>query len=299
MQVIFQKITAFFMSIISFFAGLFGLNKKPADPAPEPTQPVIEEVASLDLTGYTLYVYDEFDEDSLDDELWGNVNVGPKGGGYLSASQISIKDGKLVFTSEYLEDGEFGPGWYAARLRLKKEYIYGYFEIRGKVNECSHPYRDFWSAFWLQSVNSASHQSSNGGIGGAEIDIMEAYHWDETQWSTVTANIFCNGGDDRENEYEHLEVGRYYVDNLYSAYHTFGLKWTDKEYIFYIDGVEVGRSSFENGVSQRPETLLLGMCYGAVDQPHDYKAQFFVDYVKVYQLGAENYRIGVNSGIGY
>ena len=47
MQTVFQKITAFFMSIIAFFAGLFGLNKKPADPAPEPTtitEPATEPV---------------------------------------------------------------------------------------------------------------------------------------------------------------------------------------------------------------------------------------------------------------
>lgn len=51
MQTVFQKIIAFFMSIVAFFAGLFGLNKKPADPQPEPTgvtepaaeQPSLEE----------------------------------------------------------------------------------------------------------------------------------------------------------------------------------------------------------------------------------------------------------------
>ena len=37
MQGVFQKITAFFMSIVAFFAGLFGLNKQPAQPQPEPT----------------------------------------------------------------------------------------------------------------------------------------------------------------------------------------------------------------------------------------------------------------------
>lgn len=37
MQNIFRRITAFFMSIAAFFAGLFGLNKKPADPPAEPT----------------------------------------------------------------------------------------------------------------------------------------------------------------------------------------------------------------------------------------------------------------------
>lgn len=37
MQNIFRRITAFFMSIAAFFAGLFGLNKKPADLPAEPT----------------------------------------------------------------------------------------------------------------------------------------------------------------------------------------------------------------------------------------------------------------------
>ena len=50
MQGVFQKITAFFLGIIAFFAGLFGINKKPADPMPEPTQPVITEPATEPVT---------------------------------------------------------------------------------------------------------------------------------------------------------------------------------------------------------------------------------------------------------
>ena len=276
------------MSIIALFSGLFGWNKKPSEPEP----------AVLDLTGYTLYVYDEFNGDALDDNLWGNVNVGPKQGYFLSPSQISVKDGNLIFTTEYLEDGEFGEGWYSARLRLKKEYIRGYFEIRCKCNEFLELHHDPWSGFWLQNVYSSVHEYSNGGIGGAEIDIMEAYHWDETQKGSITINIFCNGGDNNPNEYDHQEVGRFYVNNLYSEYHTFGLKWTEAEYIFYIDGTEVARSSFENGVSQKPETLLLGMS-GEIDREKDYKALFLVDYVKVYQIGPENYQTDYNYQIGY
>ena len=46
MQGIFQKIVAFFAAIAAFFTGLFGWNKKPADPAPEPTT-VIEEPITI------------------------------------------------------------------------------------------------------------------------------------------------------------------------------------------------------------------------------------------------------------
>ena len=234
MKSFWAKITAFFMAIIAFFTGLFSGGGK-SDPQPEPTQPpAIAEPAPLDLTGYTLYVYDEFDGDSLNRELWGDVHVGPRGPCFFSPSQISVKNGNLVFTSEYLTNGEYGEGWYTARLRLIKEYVRGYFEIRCKCNEYSHAYQDFWSSLWLQSVHSNA-QDSNGGIGGAEIDIMEAYHWEAEQWGSVTSNIWCNGADDLP-DYEHLEVGRFFVDNLYTEYHTFGLKWTQTEYIFYIDG---------------------------------------------------------------
>ena len=45
MQRIYQKVMAFIMSILAFFAGLFGLNDKPVDPEPDPTnvtQPATE-----------------------------------------------------------------------------------------------------------------------------------------------------------------------------------------------------------------------------------------------------------------
>ena len=284
MQSIFQKIFAFFSAVILFFTGLFGGGKKPAEPAPP------------DLTGYTLYVYDEFDGDSLNRDLWGDVNVGPRGESFLSPGQLSVRDGNLVFTSEYLENGEYGEGWYTARLRLIKEYVRGYFEIRCKCNEPSGGIHDFWSGFWLQNVYSNTY-ISKGGPGGAEIDIMEAYHWNDSQRGSVTSNIFCNGADDLP-DYEHLEVGRFFVDNLYTEYHTFGLMWTETEYIFYIDGRETARSSFENGVSEVPETLLLGMS-GPPPAQRDKKSEFLVDYVKVYQQGPETYQTGYNAGIGY
>ena len=48
MQALWAKITAFFMAIAAFFAGLFGLNKQPAQPQSEPT--TITEPATEPMT---------------------------------------------------------------------------------------------------------------------------------------------------------------------------------------------------------------------------------------------------------
>ena len=285
MNALFQKIIAFFMSIVAFFSGLFGLNKKPEEP--KPTQPVIEEAASLDLTGYTLYFEDQFSGNALDYSVWADWNVGPKAYGFLAPSQISLQNGNLVLTSEYRQNGQFGAGWYGARICPRKWYIRGYYEIRCKVAD-----GPVNCAFWLQSEWSITHEKSRGGPGGAEIDIMESYLWGDPKWhGAVCSNIHVNGSDDDPDNIESCGVGAFYVDHLYSDYHTFGLKWTETEYIFYIDGKETARSSFANGVSEIREFMLVSVGLPPEDHDKSKKYDFLVDYVRIYQQGPELYSI--------
>ena len=80
-------------------------------------------------------------------------------------------------------------------------------------------------------------------------------------------------------------VSKTYVKNLRSEYTTFGLMWTEDEYIFYVNGVETGRTSFANGTSCVPEEVIVGL-YGteSIDLNTDVTTRFLVDYVKIYQL---------------
>nr|MCR5484279.1 family 16 glycosylhydrolase [Clostridiales bacterium] len=84
--------------------------------------------------------------------------------------------------------------------------------------------------------------------------------------------------------------------NPYVQYNTYGVEWNEKEYIFYINGIETGRSSF-GGVSKVPEFLELSIeIDGARGEPYQgwsgiitdndpdaLPADFIVDYVHVYQ----------------
>ena len=244
--------------------------------------PVMPKGEKLDLDGYELVFSDEFEGDAIDEDVWYCRFPGVMRAGYNSLSQMRVSDGKLIFTGEYLEDGEFGEGWYGGSLALKQRYLNGYFEIRCKCNKD----RDYWSAFWLQSGTSYDNEKSAGGVGGAEIDIfeaMESRYFPFKLSNAVKSTIYCNGTDALPERIDRQRVGKYYVENLYDEFHTFGLKWTEEEYIFYIDGVESGRSAFGKGVSTIPEEVIVSLeIPERMNAKHDYKTEFEVDYVKIW-----------------
>ncbi len=250
-----------------------------------PIRPLGDEV---DLTGYDLIVYDEFEGDTLNEDLWFHRGVGARRFGFNAASQVQLKDGNLIITGEYrdAENGEFGEGWYTGAIALKEWYCKGYFEIRCICNKD----KGFWSAFWMQS-NHSYDAESKGGVGGAEIDIFEASDYDSIlprYHNCVTQTVYCNGSDDDEENIDKCQFNAS-GSNIYEEFNTYGLKWTDDEYIFYINGRETYRTSFGLGVSQVLENLLVSLeipeeLPKKIAQNKDYKTQMIVDYVKVYQL---------------
>lgn len=249
--------------------------------------PVHPRGETLDLTGYELVMEDEFDGDTLNTDVWYHRGVGPRRFGFNAASQAAVSDGNLILTGEYrdAQTGEYGAGWYTGAIALRQWYCKGYFEIRCICNKDD----GFWSAFWMQS-NHSYDLESKGGIGGAEIDIFEASDYDAilpSNHNSVTQTVYCNGSDDDDENLDKCQFAAI-GDDIYNKYNTYGLKWTDDEYIFYINGVETVRTSFGLGVSEVLENLIVSLEIPEnlpkkiTDNP-DYKTQMIVDYVRVYQ----------------
>ena len=247
----------------------------------------------LNLDGYELVFYDEFDGDSLDTSVWEHRMVGPvmchgdtleevKQKGYFNhPDQVSVENGCLVIEGEYTTN-EYGEGWYSDSIRLKDLYTYGYFEIKCIPNDSEY----FWSAFWLQSENTYIHELSKGGIYGAEIDIFETYknHTFKTK-NFISSTVHCNGSDELTNLVDSYRVAKAYIKNLRSDYTIFGMMWTDTEYIFYINGVETGRTSFAEGTSCVPEEVIVSLCApDKIELDESTTTRLVVDYVKIYQL---------------
>ncbi len=245
--------------------------------------PLTPRGQELDLTGYNLVVYDEFEGDSLNTEIWQTRGNGPRRGGYNADSQVEVKDGNMIISGEYLTDGEYGEGWYTAAVKLKERYKHGYFEIRCICNDSP----GYWSAFWIQADAPYTASVSKGGVGGAELDIFESYCYNGDKYA-VTNTIHCAGVDGVQEGFQSALLGKFYGNNITKEYNTYGLEWTEDEYIFYINGIETVRSSFGNGVSQVEEDVIVSLEIPDLSElegldKSTFKTEFIVDYVKIYQ----------------
>ena len=257
------------------------------------TSSATKNTAKIDLTGYELTFSDEFDGEGLDTAKWGRHGGAVRKGGYWSLDQARVENGNLIITTEYRADGESGPGWYTCGLDTSRSFkqAYGYFECR-----CILPKgQGLWSAFWMINGNVA--KESEDARQGAELDIMESPFWHlggRNSWK-ITQNIHYSG---YELETKYKNVGIFSLDNdPYENYNTYGLLWTPDEYVFYINGREVARSTY-GGVSTQPEYMIVSCevdggggaptfgWSGNIEKNDKaaFRAEFKVDYVRAYSL---------------
>lgn len=256
------------------------------------TRAVNTNQPQVDLTDYTLTFEDEFDGE-LNRAVWTPHNFnGLRKGGWWDENQAYTSDGNLIIKTEYKEDGRFGSGWYTAGICTDKSFrqAYGYFECRCKLPKG----KGLWSAFWLMNGN--VNLTEGNGRKGSEIDVFESpfgYMSGKPSWK-VTSNIHFNGYD-LKTRYQNVVISQ--LDNdPYENFNTYGLLWTEDEYVYYVNGYEVARSSY-GGVSQEPEYMILSCeVDGAAATPtygwsgiitsnpegNSFTSEFVVDYVRVY-----------------
>ena len=246
---------------------------------------------------------DEFDGDALDATKWEGHGFGAeetivRRGSYWHRDMASVKDGNLHIRTAYYPDGYNGngkPGWYTCGIDTRGlfEPTYGYFEAR-----CILPKGvGLWSAFWLISRSMAFANGygeiQNSGVDGAEIDVFESAFYESKMPRRVTSNIHYDGYGEWHKQANVCEPFLFF-NNPYEEFNTYGLEWNENEYIFYINGIETGRSSF-GGASQTPEYLILSVEVGGnnavpaadwVGSPISEESEitdFVIDYVRAYQ----------------
>lgn len=281
---IFRSFISFIMSIVAFFASLFGI-----------TVPGIEK-ETVDMSKFELVWADEFDGTELDDTKWntsGDTEV--RRGGYWNGNMLELRDGNLVIFSEYFENGfkDGDPaGWYTTSVnsRGKFDQTFGYFETR-----CILPAGvGQWSAFWMNSTVYPP-DGADGSFGG-ELDIFEGPYYNYDDPDRVFGAIHWGGyGDGHQS----ISV-TYQIDPVdpYHSYNTYGFEWNENEYIYYVNGEKTAVVTKERAIPSLVDHYIIfstefsgadGDAFTTHgigdmdDNGRDYRGEFIVDYVRVYQ----------------
>ncbi len=247
----------------------------------EPLTHTPEQTIEMEGAKYELTFFDDFLGTELDETKWSRSREQKRqdvNGWWDDDCSYLDGNGNLILTAEADpdEEGKYLAG--AIWSRDKFEQARGYFECRVRLQQAS----GFWSAFWLYT--SEQKNLGEGAVNGAEIDIYES---NKVIGGQINHAIHYDG----YGEHHRIVAQNTKYTNCYDwQYHTFSLLWTEKEYIWYIDGKEVWRLSEGDynfpGSCVKPCFLWLSNEFGTWAAPIDKNNlpdNVAFDYVKVYQ----------------
>ncbi|MDR0832476.1 MAG: glycoside hydrolase family 16 protein [Bacillales bacterium] len=212
----------------------------------------IPNKSSIDLSTFELSWSDEFD--TLDTTKWKINNMDDdnnlRRAGYYHSEAVKVSDGNLIITTEY-KDNAWWTGWVETSTAYgdfgSENYegfstTYGYFEVRAIAPKAV----GIWSAFWMMPDNNNSFSDNDEqftATDGCEVDIMESpyLYLGDFVGNKVTHVLHADSFTDNLKS---SSSPTYYVEDMYSTFHRYGLEWNENEMIFYIDGYETWRTNF-------------------------------------------------------
>lgn len=236
------------------------------------SQQMTKHVAAEMVKGYKLVWSDDFNGTALDITKWDYRYLGPRKGGVNVKDTVSV-DGKghLILTTK-----QSGDKYHTAMIGTQGNFetTFGYFECRVQLQkQIGH-----WSAFWLQTPT-MGQEIGNTAVSGTEIDVFEYLR---REGNTVHHGLHWDGY--KKDHKSAKKTSR--IPELTKGWHIFGLLWTEKEYVFYVDGKETWRTN--KAISRRSEYLILSLEVGswAGDiSKATLPDSLYVDYVRVYKEG--------------
>jgi beta-glucanase (GH16 family) len=224
------------------------------------------------LKTYQVVWEDNFDGTTLNTSKWKYRNEGKPAGKYATVSRNNIElDGKGNMLIKITKDSE--GKYYTGALFTRKifETTYGYFECRAAMHKQLGP------EVFFRLLSDSYGKTLDPAKDGAIISIFQYYRKAPDK---IQHAVYWNGfGADRQKVNKQIQL-----KGIDTGFHTFGLEWTQEEYIFYVDGKETWRTS--EAVSQCNEYLNLAADlagFGGDPAEGNFPDAITFDYVKVYK----------------
>ena len=253
-----------------------------------------QQSAVPEISGYQLLWNDEFNGTEMDTAIWNYQEQAP---GWVnnelqmytkSEDNVFVSDGALVIKAIDTKD-DAGKDYYTSgkvTTRHKEDFMYGKIVVRAKVPEG----QGLWPAIWMMPTDELKY--GNWPLCG-EIDIMEVLGND-----TKTAYSTIHYGEPHTQQQGMLTLTK---GSFSDDFHEYSLEWEPGEMRFYIDGELVKKVNdwftAVQGLNEKPypapfnqkfylqmNLAVGGNWPGNPDETTDFsKAEFLVDYVRVYQ----------------
>ena len=179
---------------------------------------------------------DEFEGNKVDESKW-NYDTGGGGWGnrelqvYRSENNI-VKDGKLIIKNEfkYDEDAEqcVPDSYFSGRMNTKGKFYFKYGKLEFRVKQAKGV--GTWTAGWALGKDKVWPNCG-------EIDVFETTS-SKTK-TTIPQSLHCKkfNGMAGSSANKHFDST---VNTATTAYHTYGVIWTDHDITFTIDGAATG-----------------------------------------------------------
>ncbi len=264
----------------------------------------------LSAKTYLMKWNDEFSGTAIDSTKWhteGATGAGGYGNKELQNYQpeyAKVENGSLVIMPEFKWNKATGTAvkdsYYSTKLwtRGKHSFKYGKFEFRAKLPKG----QGTWAACWMLGNN-------NSWPTCGEIDVLETTS--QLAKTKIPQTIHCEkyNGMGTSSGPKHYDT---IVPTATSAFHTYGIEWTESKIDFYIDGKKTGTYDPNNydlnnkGTSRndiwpykQPFYLIINCAIGGTlggnpgtaywtkiatnGNIETYQDYMYVDYVRVYQ----------------
>jgi beta-glucanase (GH16 family) len=252
-----------------------------------------------DFTNYQLVLQEDFNGTGLETKRWHYLDENTvRTYGKMLRSNVAVSNGTLKLYARKSMDAtgktDFSAGMISTQNSLNQRY--GYFEIRAKLLTQTGPQCSFWL---LQHSVGTPNAVPNPSVYGTEVDIFEYHRGAGTEY--LYYGLHWNGYNFSNGTHQ-VVLGSSYIPGISKGFHVFGLEWTPKEYILYVDGIEKARTS--TAISHIPEFIILsteitGFGGDRFQMISNVPDTFEVDYLKVYARKPEVTVYGDCDGYGW
>lgn len=239
------------------------------------------------IASFVLTWADEFNETEINLNDW-TFETGANGWGnnelqnYTNGDNAEVKDGILILSAKKANDNTTVGSYTSTRMitKDKNEFTYGKMEIRAKLPSG----RGIWPAIWMLGANI----NDAGWPACGEIDILEYVGYEP---NTVHATVHTPSGSGANGDGSSKTLV-----TVEEEFHVYGLIWTEKEMIFYIDSPEnithkysPTTKNVDNWPFYQPQFFILNIAVGGnwggaqgVDNSI-FPQTMEIDYVRIYQ----------------